>query len=154
MDYKEIFIKVIINTLKELLAVDFIYEELAPTPKYKSTKEITSQISMFGPDHEGMIILNLDREIVRFLYNKSSLENFEDDDYMIEDFCGELTNIVSGKFIEFLDIDINISLPMINFDAIQYSTLRKNHFDVFRFHDNMGHDIFMYTYLTNLSKGF
>jgi len=154
MQYKEIFIKVIINTLKELMKVEFQFEELTPSPKYSAAKEITSQISIFGPEHEGMIILNLDREIVRFLYSKSVVEDVEDDDYVIEDFCGELTNIVSGKFIEFLDIDINISLPMINFDHIEYSTLRKNNFDAFRFYDNLGHDIYIYTYMSTLSKGF
>ena len=58
MEYKETFIQVIVNTLKELSKVDFAYEELDARSQYKSLKEITSQISIYGDDHEGMIILN------------------------------------------------------------------------------------------------
>lgn len=149
MEYKDTFIQVIINTLKELSKINFFYEELEPTIKYQSLKEITSQISLFGFENEGMIILNLDKEFLKFLYFAIGEEELEDD-FTIEDFCGELTNIIAGKYIEFLDIDMNLSLPLINFEPISYTTMQKNTFNGFRFYDNQGHEFFIYTYLADL----
>lgn len=154
MQYKDIFVKVIIRTLKDFSKVDFLYEELDPVEKYVSQHEITSQISTYGPEHEGIIILNLDKKLVKHLYYNISEEELDDDNFTIEDFCGEITNIIAGKFIEFLDIDITLSLPMINFEPMEYATMKKNKFDSFRFYDNQGHELYIYTYLSQLHKDF
>lgn len=155
MEYKEIFIKVIAKTLKEFSGVDFIYEELEATSKYSSVKDLTSQISIYGPEHEGIIILNLGKPMLNYLYyNIEEEELDENDDFIIEDFFGEITNIIAGKFIEFLNIDITISLPMINFEKTEYTTLKKNNFDAFRFHNNKGFELFIYTYLSSLQTDF
>ena len=151
MEYKDIFTKVIIKTLKDFAGLDFIYEELDPRPKYISSKEITSQISIYGPEHEGIIILNLDKELIKSFYYNIEEEELDDDDFTIEDFCGEITNIVAGKFIEFLEVDVTISLPMINFEPMEYATMKKNNFDSFRFYNHKGHELFIYTYLTTLN---
>ena len=102
MEYKDTFIRVIIKTLKELTKTNFLYEELTAVSKYASKKEVTSQISIFGSEHEGMLILNMDKAMLRTLYYNIENDEMEDDDFTIEDFCGELTNILAGKFIEFL----------------------------------------------------
>ncbi len=155
MEYKDIFIKVIINTFKELSNIDFLYEELEQQDKYHSEKEVTSQMSIYGEGHEGMIILNLDRDVIKYLYyNIQEDEVDEEDDFTIEDFCGELTNIIAGKFIEFLDIDIVPSLSMINFDSVEYSTVKRDKFDFIRFYDAQGKEFFIYTYLTLLRDDF
>ena len=153
MEYKETFIQVIVNTLKELSKVDFAYEELDARSQYKSLKEITSQIGIYGDDHEGLIILNLDSEFLKYLYYKIGEEELEDD-FIIEDFCGELTNILAGKFIEFIDLDITLSLPIINFDPIEYSTIKKNSFNAFHFFNNKGHEFFIFTYLAKTFQNF
>lgn len=154
MEYKDVFIKVIIKTLKDFSKVDFLYQELGKRSKYISEKEITSQISIYGPNHEGVIILNLDRSLMRYLYYNIEEEELDDDDFTIEDFCGEITNIIAGKFIEFLDIDVAVSLPMINFESMEYATLKKNSFDSFRFYNTQGHELFIYSYLSYLYKNF
>jgi hypothetical protein len=148
------FKNVISKALKDFSKVDFLYEELEPIDKYKSTRDITSQISIFGPEHEGIIILNLDKSLVKYLYYNISEEELDDDDFTIEDFCGEITNIIAGKFIEFLDIDVIPSLPMINFEPMEYATMKKNHFNAFRLYDGKGHELFIYTYLTQLQTDF
>lgn len=155
MEYKDIFVKVIVHSLKELTRMDFMHEELESVKKYVSSKEITSQISIFGNEHEGMLIINLDRNLLKKLYFGIEEEEFEDEDnFTIEDFCGELTNIIAGKFIDFLDLDVTISLPMINFEPVEYAMIRKNVFDCFRFYNNQGLDFFIYTYLSGLAKDF
>lgn len=154
MEYKDTFIRVIIKTLKELTKTNFLYEELTAVSKYASKKEVTSQISIFGSEHEGMLILNMDKAMLRTLYYNIENDEMEDDDFTIEDFCGELTNILAGKFIEFLDIDVTISLPMINFESTEYATLKKNSFHCFRFYAGDGGEFFVYTYLSGLSKNF
>ncbi len=155
MEYKDIFVQVILNSLKELSKIDFLFEELESQNNYHSEKEITSQMSIFGDNHEGMIILNLDRSTIKYLYyNIQEDELDEEDDFVIEDFCGELTNIIAGKFIDFLDIDIVPSLSMINFDPVQYSTVKRNEFNHFKFFDNKGHEFYIFTYLSKLNKDF
>lgn len=149
MEYKDVFIRVIVKTLKDSTKINFLYEELPNQVKYVSKKEITNQISLFGEENEGMIILNMDRQTLKNFYYFIENEELEDDDFTIEDFCGEIGNIIAGKFIELLDIDINISLPMINFEPIEYSTFKKNPFSCFRFYAN-GNELFVYTYLSKL----
>lgn len=150
MEYKDIFVKVLINALKELTKIDFLFAELPEQNLYKSEKEITSQVSVFGREHEGLIILNLDRELVKRFYYNIEEEELEDDDFTVEDFCGELTNMIAGKFIDFVDLDVNISLPIISLEPVEYETLKKNRFDCFRFYDNQNAELIIYTYLAKI----
>lgn len=75
MEYKDVFIRVIVKTLKDLTKINFLYEELPNQVKYVSKKEITNQISLFGEENEGMIILNMDRQTLKIFIILSKMKN-------------------------------------------------------------------------------
>jgi len=154
LEHRDIFLDVLNKAMKELTGLDFKLEYRGEEEKFTAKKEITSQISLFGPEHEGMIIINIDKSDINFLYSKIENEPMEEDEFLIEDFLGELTNIITGKFIEFLEIDINPSVPFIHFGKIEYSTMRKNKFDVISLSEKNDINFFVYIYLTELEKDF
>ncbi|HOJ49871.1 MAG TPA: chemotaxis protein CheX [Spirochaetota bacterium] len=154
MQYKDVFLEVLSKCLEELTGLEFLLEYQGQDSKFISKKDITSQISIFGPEHEGMLIINIDKNDINLLYKKIENDELEEDGFLIEDFLGELTNIISGKFIEFLDIEITPSIPFIHFGKIEYSTMRKNNFDIINIRQKDGINFFVYIYLTELEKDF